>query len=167
MIELVKNIIRFIFLLLLQVVVLNNVDISIFLHPMIIVLFLILLPFNTPKWILLISTFLMGITLDLFMNTPGIISFTFVFLAYLRPVFLRILQTREGYVIGSVPGVRDLGWNWFFQYSTIMTFVFHFTYFMILGISQENFLIIVWKTIVSTLFTLLIIYLLQLFSIKK
>ncbi len=167
MIEVVKNIIRFFILLLLQIVVLNNIDISVFLSPMIIVLFVILLPFNTPKWILLISTFLMGIILDLFMNTPGIVSFALVFLAYSRPVILRLLRPREGYVIGAIPGVKDLGWNWFFQYSLIMTSFFHFLYFMILGISQENFLFIIWKTIISSLFTLLVIYLFQLFSIKK
>lgn len=167
MIEIVKNLIRFIVLILLQVIVFNNIDISIFLNPIIIVLFIISLPFNTPKWVLLVSAFLLGLIIDLFLNTPGVLSFTAVFIAYTRPFLLSILQPREGYFIGATPSVADLGWSWYFQYSLINTVAFHLLYFLILGVSQENFLIILWKTIISSIFTLAIIFLFQLFSIKK
>ena len=167
MIEILYNLIRFVVLVLLQIVVLNNIDISIFLNPIIIVLFIISLPFNTPKWVLLVTSFLLGLIVDMFLNTPGFLSFTSVFIAYVRPFLLRLLQPREGYFIGASPSISDLGWNWFLQFSVINTVAFHLLYFIILGVSQENFLIILWKTIISSLFTLVIIFLFQLFSIKK
>ena len=167
MIEIIKNTIRFILLILLQVWVFNRIDISLFLSPMIIVSFILFLPFPTHKWILLVASFFLGLIVDIFMNTPGILSFTAVFVAYIRPVVLRILQPRDGYVINTSPRVSDLGWNWFFQYSTILTFVFHLIYFIILGFSQDNFLVILWKTIISSAFTLLFIFMSQIFSTQK
>lgn len=167
MVEIIKNIVRFIILALLQVIVFNNIDISIFLSPMVFVLFIILLPFNTPKWLLLLSSFFIGLSIDMFMNTPGILSFSAVLIAYSKPLILELIRPREGYLIGALPRIQDLGWSWFLRYSAIMTVLFHLVYFIILGFSQENFLITLWKTIISSLFTMSIILLSQLFSIKK
>ena len=167
MIEIFKNIVRFIVLVLLQVLVFNRIEISEFLSPMIIVAFIISLPFNTPKWLLLVSSFLLGLTVDMFMNTPGILSFTAVLIVYLRPTFLQVIQPRDGYAIGALPKVSDLGWTWFFQYSMVLTIGFHFTYFFILGFVQDNFLVTLWKTIISSAFTLFFILVFQIFSAKK
>ena len=167
MIEIVKNIVRFFALVFLQIVIFNNIDISIFLSPMVIIIFILSLPFNTPKWVLLLSAFFLGMLVDLYMNTPGILSFSTVLMAYLRPFILNVIRPRDGYSIGALPRVADLGWSWFLQYSTVITILFHLIYFLILGLSEENFLIIIWKTIISSVFTLSIILLFQLFSIKK
>lgn len=167
MIEFIKHSFRFVALILLQVIVINNIEVSVLLNPMVIVLFIISLPFNTPKWMLLISAFLLGIIVDLFMNTPGILAFTSVLVAYLRPSILILLQPREGYFIGSSPQVSDLGWTWFLQFSIVLTFIFHLIYFIILGFSQDHFLLMLWKSIISTFFSLLVIFLFQLFTVKK
>lgn len=167
MIEILKNIFRFIGLILLQVLVFNRIEISEFLSPMIIVAFVLSLPFTTPKWVLLVSSFFLGLSADIFMNTPGILSFSLVTIAYFRPFALQFLQPRDGYSIGSTPAVSDLGWNWFFQFSIILTVIFHFLYFVILGFSQDNFLVMIWKTIISSAFTLFFIFFFQLLSIKK
>ena len=167
MIEIIKNGIRFLVLLLLQVAIFNRIEISVFLSPMIIVMFIISLPFTSPKSIILISSFFLGLFVDIFMNTPGILSFTAVLIAYIRSFVLLTLEPREGYFIGSSPKAVDLGWNWFFQYSIILTIFFHFIYFIILGLGQDNFLIMIWKTIISSAFTLFFVFLYQLIAIKK
>ena len=167
MVDIIKNLIHFAVLVLLQVLVFNRIEISEFLSPMIIVGFIIALPFNTPKWALLIFSFFIGLSVDMFMNTPGVLSFTAVLIAYLRPVFLQIIRPRDGYSIGDTPRVTDLGWTWFFQYSLVLTLLFHLSYFIILGFSQDNFLIMLWKTIISSAFALFFILVFQIFSLKK
>jgi len=167
MVEIVKNILRFIVLILLQVLVFNRIEISEYLNPMVIVFFLIALPFNTPKWLLLVSAFALGITVDVFMNTPGILSFTAVLVAYLRPLILQFIQPRDGYSIGDLPRAVDLGWSWMIQYSFFITIIFHLVYFIILAYSQDNFLVILWKTIISSIFTLFFVFVLQIFSTKN
>ena len=167
MVDILKSFFRLLGLVLLQVLVFNRIEISVFLSPMIMVLFIISFPFTSHKWIILISSFVLGLSVDLFMNTPGILSFTSVAIAYIRPIVLRALQPREGYAINFRPKVVDLGWNWFAQYSTALTVFFHLLYFLILGFSQENFLVIIWKTIISSAFTLIFIFLSQLLSVEK
>ncbi len=167
MIEIFKNIIRIIVLVLLQVLVFNRIEISEFLSPMLIVFFIIALPFNTPKWLLLFSSFVLGLSVDMFMNTPGILSFTAVLVAYLRPIFLQLIQPRDGYSVGDLPRVTDLGWSWYIQYSMVLTIIFHLSYFVILGFTQDNLLIMLWKTIISSAFTLFFILVFQIFSAKK
>ncbi len=167
MVEILKNTFRLLGIVLIQIFVFNRIEISTFISPMIIVMFILYIPFTSHKWLILIVSFILGLSVDFFMNTPGILSFTSVMTAYIRPFVLRLLQPRDGYSINSGPKVVDLGWNWYFQYATILTVFFHLIYFIILGFSQDKFLIIVGKTILSSVFTLIFIFLSQLFSAKK
>jgi len=167
MIEIVKNIVRFVVLILLQVLVFNRIEISTFLNPLIVIYFLIAMPFNTHKSLLLLGSFLIGIIIDMFMNTMGILSFTFVLIAYFRPLILQIIQPRDGYSLGDLPGATDLGWFWFLKYSGTIIILFNLVYFVIIGFSQDNLLIMLWKTIISSVFTLFFVIIIQLFSYKK
>ena len=62
----VRNIGRFIVLVLFQVLVLNNIQFSGYVNPFMYVLFILLLPFETPRWLLLLSGFLLGLSVDIF-----------------------------------------------------------------------------------------------------
>jgi hypothetical protein len=53
-----KYIIRFVVLVLVQVFILNNVHLGGFINPYIYILFIITLPFETPKWFLFVIAFL-------------------------------------------------------------------------------------------------------------
>ena len=46
----VRNIIRFVFLVLLQVLILNNIQFSGYINPYFYIYFILLLPFDTPRW---------------------------------------------------------------------------------------------------------------------
>ncbi len=167
MIDVLKNTGRFIFLIFLQVVIINNIELNYFVSPILIVFFVLALPMNTPNWLLLIASFLMGLTLDAFMNTPGIASFSLVTTASLRPILLRILQPRDGYQIDDMPNVQKLGWAWFMRYAVALVLVFHLLYFTILGISQDNVFVIIGRTLTSSFFTMILLSLFQLFNLKN
>ncbi len=167
MVNFIKYSIQFIALILLQVLILNNIQVSAFVNPIILIYFLIALPFDTPATLSLLLAFLLGITVDIFMNTPGILSFSLVFIAFIRPSVLRLMQNRDAYLPGSAPTIRTQGWKWYIYYSAILTVGFHWLYFSILDFSHLNFILIIWKTLLSSLITLLVIYLIQLFSISR
>ena len=86
-----RNIIRFLFLVFIQVLVFNNIQVSGLINPYIYVIFILLLPFETPKWAILGLAFLLGISVDLFTNTPGMHSTATVLMAFLRPYVLSII----------------------------------------------------------------------------
>ena len=69
---LIKNILIFIGLFLLQVLVFDNIRLGNYLHPIIYVLFIMILPFKTPNLQLVIYGFLIGMAIDIFDGTPGL-----------------------------------------------------------------------------------------------
>jgi rod shape-determining protein MreD len=83
------NILRFILLLALQVIIFNRIDLFGFINPYPYILFILLYPVNGNKAGLLLSSFLMGLLLDMFLNSGGSHAVACVSLAYLRPTFFK------------------------------------------------------------------------------
>ena len=69
--EIPKNLIRFVVLVLIQVMILNNIQVSGFINPYMYVLFILLLPFETPNWLLLLLSFFLGLSVDVAAITKG------------------------------------------------------------------------------------------------
>ena len=74
-----KNFFRFCFIILIQVLILNDIPLKwgtqtsglpVF-QPILYPIFILLLPFETPIWLLLALGFVTGISMDTFMNTGG------------------------------------------------------------------------------------------------
>ena len=86
-----RNILRFLVVILFQVLVMDNVMINGYLIPQVYLLFILLMPFETPRWMQLVSGFLLGMGIDLFLNTPGMHTFATVAVAFVRPYFLNLL----------------------------------------------------------------------------
>jgi len=162
-----QNIFNFVGLVILQVLILNNIELSGFINPYFYILFILLLPFETPKWLLLVSSFALGFSIDLFSHTLGMHAFACVFVAYLRPYLLKVIAPREGYDAGTTPGVRYFGLDWFMKYAIIIVFAHHFTLFFIETFKFHQFFSTLFRVILSSIFTLIIIFLSQLLMVKR
>jgi len=57
----------FVILIVTQLLVFNNIELSGYINPYVYVLFILLLPFDVPRVVLLLSAFLLGLCIDLFM----------------------------------------------------------------------------------------------------
>ncbi len=84
-----SNTTRFILLLIAQVLIFNNLDILSFINPYPYILFIILYPADGNKPLLYISSFLLGITVDMFENSGGIHAAASLVLAFTRPSILK------------------------------------------------------------------------------
>ena len=165
--ELTRNIGNFIFLILLQVLVLNHIEFSGFINPYLYVLFIILLPFETPMWVLLLSSFFLGLTIDVFMGTWGINAFASVFMAYLRPYLLKVIAPRDGYEAGTQPNVKFFGFEWFIKYAAVLVVAHHFVLFYTESFKFHQFFSTLLRVILSSIFTLVLIVLSQLLTQKR
>jgi rod shape-determining protein MreD len=161
-----SGIIRFlglIMLLLFQVLVLNDLHAGPYIHPYVYPMFIIMLPFRTPDWLLMIFAFAVGITVDMFSNTPGMHAAASVAMAYFRPVFVKIYTPITGYEKVSAPSISELGFIWFLLFSLTLIFIHHAIYFLILIFWPHHlgqlFLKILLSTLVSTLLTVILAYL--------
>ncbi len=159
-----RYIFNFVVFVLLQVLLLNNLQFSGYLNPYVYVLFIITLPFSTPKWLLLALGFITGITIDVFMNTFGLHAAATVFLAFMRPIVLRAIAPRDGYEAGKLPVPAHYGFGWFFMYTILLVAMHHLFLFYVEAFSFARFGATLWKSIVSSLFTLLFIFIVMLFA---
>lgn len=161
------NIIKFIFLVLIQILILNRMDIGGVIHPMLYILFILTLPFETPKWLILILGFSIGLIIDIFSDTLGIHAAASTLLAFFVPIVWTILAPHDGYEIGDNPRIKQLGAKWFIQYIIILTFIHHTAFFFIEAFSMKFFFSTIWTSILNTIFTIILIILSQLLVTKR
>ncbi len=162
-----RNILRILILVLFQVFVLNNIQFSGFVNPYMYILFILLLPFETPGWLLLSLGFVLGLSIDLFANTPGLHASATVFMAFLRPMILDYFAPRDGYVPGTFPRVFYYGFGWFFQYAAILVLAHHFFLFYLEIFRLSDFFITFRRVIFSSIFTLFLVMISQYFIYRR
>ena len=162
-----RNIIRFFVLVLVQVLVIKNIELGRFINPFVYVLFMIVLPFETPKWMLLIIGFVLGLTIDMFYDTMGMHAAACVFIAFVRPSVLNWFSPREGYEFGMQPTIQYLGVPWFLSYSAILIVLHHFVLFFIEVFRFSEFFSTLFRVIISSIFTLLLVVVSQYLFHKK
>ena len=156
----------FVFLILLQVLILNNLHMSVFLNPYVYVLFILLLPFETPGWLVLSLSFALGIILDTFSNTIGMHTSALVFMAFARKYLMSVMAPRDGYEQDKTPHYREMGLFWFIIYASILIFIHHFTLFVLEDFRMAYFFTAFFKSLLSGLLSLAIILVLMLFSYR-
>ena len=158
-----RYVLSFLVLVLIQVLLLNNIQLSGYLNPYIYILFILSLPNDIPDWALLVLAFFLGITVDLFSHTVGMHSSATVFMAFLRPTILRSLEPRGGYEPDTRPSVQEYGFNWYFKYAALMVLVHHLFLFYIEVFKVSDFFLTFSRAILSAIFSLIIILLTKLF----
>lgn len=157
---LIKYGIMFISLILVQVLILNQVQFSGFVNPYIYILFILLLPLSTPRYLLLILAFFVGLIVDIFLNSLGVHAAASVFIAYIRPAVIRVISNREE-DRSDYPGLKQNGFTWFLWYVSIMVFLHHTVLFYLEIFSFSHFFITLGRVIVSSFFSIFIIVLSQ------
>lgn len=166
-----KSIIRyaiwFVILILLQLVVFNNLQLSGYINPYIYVMFILILPYEISGWLLLIIGFLTGLTVDTFMNTFGMHSSATLLMAFLRPYVLTLFTDREDINQKGSPSMKINGFVWFLKYSIALIFMHHLSLFFIESFTFTSFFHTLWRVILSTLITTIFILIGQLLTVKK
>lgn len=156
MLTVIQNIILFIVLILAQVLVLNNIQFLGFVNPYLYVLFIISLPVSLPRWFTLILAFAMGILIDVFSNTLGMHAAAAVLIAYARSFIIKLFTSiDEGN--NPTPSFHTFGVGSYIKYIFVMVFLHHATLFYLEAFSFSHFWLILFKTLLSSTITILII----------
>ena len=77
-----STLLQFVLIALVQILLLNNIKVFGYIEPMLYIWFIILLPNNFPKWLVMILGFFMGLTVDLFSAQVGFHTATATFTAF-------------------------------------------------------------------------------------
>ena len=165
--EIVKYLLQFIVLILAQLLIFNNIEFSGFINPYIYVLFVLLLPFHTPAFIFLLTSFALGLSIDLFMGTPGVHSSATLLMAFSRPFVMSLYSPREGYQTGTYPRLAQFGVEWFVKYTVTLVLLHHFTLFYLEVFTLHHFFGTFLRALLSSLLTSLIIIFSQFFIFRR
>lgn len=163
-----KNIILLIILIPLQVFVLDHIDLGASVNPYIYVLFILILPFEIPGWILLLIAFFVGLVIDLFSGTPGMHAASTVLMAFARPFVITLISTNREFDSGIKISILETGFRWFFLYTFLLVLIHHIALFYIEVFRISGFFQTLLRAVYSSLFTTALIILFQyLFTWKK
>lgn len=161
-----SHILQFVLLVLFQMLILNNITLSWWSQPVgfpvftpyVYPLFILLLPFEVPVWMLLLLGFLAGSIVDAFMNTPGLHAFALVLMAYLRTnVLLALLPKNIKEYQALAPGVKTMGWAPCLTYCSFLILLHHTVLLTIELWNFEHLAYLLLKIVASSLTTILLI----------
>ena len=148
---LLYNLTRFILLLAVQVLIFNNINFLGFINPYPYLLFIVLYPVNGNKNALLLSSFLLGLLMDLFWNSGGIHTTACLTLAYLRPYLFKF-SFGLSYEYQTVKILDKLSPERF-SFIVLSVILHHFTLFILEIFTLMSIWEIIVRTLVSTIYT--------------
>lgn len=155
------NSFRFALLILFQIVILNNINIAGIVNPYIYILFIMMLPFETPGGFLLIASFFTGFAVDFFSHQQGLHTIACVLIGFARPSVLRYFAPRDGYEKVFEPNIYSYGFRWFVKYVTLLTLIHHFVLFYLEIFRFTDFLLTLSRVVISAFFSVILIILYQ------
>ncbi|WP_178983606.1 rod shape-determining protein MreD [Winogradskyella helgolandensis] len=149
-----KNIVRFVLLLLLQVVICNHIDFLGYVNPYIYIIFIFLFPIREDRLALLLVSFLLGMLVDMFSDSGGVHAAAAVSLAYARPILLKSsfgMLYEHHSIKFSTTDIGSL-----ITYISLGTVIHHFILFSLEIFNISNILLVLKKTLFSSIFTILL-----------
>lgn len=160
------NVVRFILLVLVQVLVFNKLNLFGFINPMVYILFLYWYPIKEHRAAFIGLAFLLGFAIDFFSDTMAIHAASAITIAYLRPAIMRFVFgvnfEFQSFKLSNTTRIQQI------TFLALLIIVHHLVFFMLEIFSFANFLLILKKVLVVGAATLILCLLFgSLFSLRK
>lgn len=157
-----RNIIVWVIVLLLQLLVLNELNVSGYINPYLYPILIILLPFDIAGWLLLVLAAALGLFVDLFTGTLGMHMFALVLLAAIKPSIARTLSLDRSDP-GSQINLKQHGIVVAITFVGVLLFIHHFAYFLLETFASSGFTYALARTFLSVIFSILLSFIILLF----
>ena len=154
-------------LVLLQTLLLDHIQLGGYINPYFYVLLILLLPFETPKALLLIIGFTFGLVIDIFSNTPGMHASATTLMAFVRPGIISMISTRDNFETDVQPRLSHMGFGWFLKYVIFLVLIHHLFLFFIEVFTFQGFGYTLLRGVVSSAFTIVLVLISQLLIYKE
>ncbi|MFD2542358.1 rod shape-determining protein MreD [Lacinutrix gracilariae] len=159
------NILRFITLVFAQVLVLSHINYLGYLNPYIYILFVLLFPVKNNRMVFLLLSFLLGITVDMFLDSGGMHAAACVTIAFVRPAVLK-------FCFGAVYEHQTIKFNQVdfgakLTYISILTVTHHLILFLLEVFNFSKILLVLQKTLFSSIFTIILCVLVTIIFSRK
>ena len=156
-IELLKRALLFVVFVLAQALVLGRVHLFHCATPLLYVYFVTMFPRNYPKWGVLTWAFAMGLTIDIFSNTPGLAAASLTAIAAIQPYFYELFVPRDS-AESLEPSLVNLGPTKYSYYIVILVTLYCLLFFTLEMFSFDNLMEWLMCVTGSALITLALIF---------
>lgn len=154
--ENINTILLFVGLILLQIIVLNNINFLGYINPFLYILFIFTYPIKKIDSALIFLSFFLGLIIDFFTNSGGVNAAATLFIAFIRiPVLRSIIGKRE--IDYNAISLKKLPYFKLFSYITALTLIHHFIVFGLEYFKWDNFDLILLKTFLTSIFTIILV----------
>ena len=154
--ELVNRLVMFMVLLVVQVLILNNVHLLGVGTPLLYVYFAITFRRNFPKWLVLVSCFLLGLLVDVFSNTPGLAASVMTLVGLAQCYLIELIAPRDSAEDLEV-SFKTLGFSKFDVLSGMLTLLYCMVFFAVEAFNFFDVLLWLARSLVSAVLTMILI----------
>ncbi len=152
-----RYVLRFLLLVIIQVFVLNKIQLSGYINPYAYIFFILTLPFDTPRYLMLFLAFFLGLSIDIFLDSSGMHTSATLLIAFMRPWIINAISIKKEFEPKSFPDLHNMDTRWILLYSIIMVFIHHTFLFFLEVLSFSNLFSILSQSIISSFITFILI----------
>lgn len=162
--EFFRRLLLYAVLVLAQALVLNHIHLFGYATPLLYVYFVVSFPRNYPKWGILLWSFLLGLNVDAFSNTPGVAASAMTLIGLLQPYVLELFMQRDS-EDDFQPSINSMGSGKYVYFTLLLTFIYCIVFFTVEMFTFFNWLQWILNILTSTLLSLLFIVVID--SLRK
>lgn len=160
------NVLRFVLLVLVQVLIFNKLNFFGYINPFVYLLFIYWYPIKQNRATFILISFFLGLVVDVFSDTLAINTAASMSIAYLRPTLMRFVfgvnYDFQSFKLNNSTKAQQ------FTFLALLIIIHHLIYFSLEIFSFSNSLLILQKTITVGIASLILCVLFStLFSTKK
>lgn len=153
--EFLTNAIRFIILILVQVILLNNINFLGYINPYLYILFILVFPFTGNRSLLIFLAFLLGLSIDIFTDSGGVHAAASTFIAYARPAILKF-SFGVSYEYNTIK-INKTAMSERLTYISLMVLGHHLLLFSLEIFNFRHILLVLKSTLFSGMFSVILI----------
>ncbi len=151
-----------------QVFIFDSLSTSVFIAPLVYIVFIVMLPVETPQIVMLTAGVALGAVMDTAMGTSGLNSIATIFIAFFRaPILKLIIGTKRASQRG-VPSEILFGNSDYVRYLVTIVALHHIIFFLFESLSLSNVIYLALRFSASTVTSVLFVWLIaHIFNINK
>ena len=146
--NILRGLIYFVVLVLVQVLVLNNIHFLRIATPFLYLYFILKLPVGISSIYTVFFSFLMGLIIDTFSNTPGMHAAACTFVGFIRLWLIQLFMGKE-LPEDMIPSYKTFGYVGFLRYALIFVVIHHIALFAVESLTFFDPLFLVVRILAS------------------
>lgn len=161
MLRVIEYTLFFLAVTVLQVFLFNNLNLGIYIHPLVYIAFIILLPMETLPVVVLGLGLLSGVIMDISTGSGGLYTITTVFTSFVRPYLLPLILGRDEVKEGGIPMPSRIGYGKFFRYAGIIVFLQCLIFFTFESLAFKYYYLTLLRILASSVVTVGLVFFTQ------